>query len=71
MFEADPRVDEDTLAELNYSADANQGEEDEMDRQHSVNCAMQSTYLTHSPFFFADDAHLDNLRKSAMTFLKS
>ena len=35
-FEADPLTDEDILAEFNHSADANEGEEEEMDEDAIV-----------------------------------
>ena len=69
-FEADPLTDEDILAELNHSADANEEEEEEMDEDEIVIVDEQPKPQTQCELrlntfsFFADDAHLDNLRKS-------
>lgn len=74
-FEADPLTDEDILAELNHSADANEEEEEEMDEDEIVivdeppkppiQCELRYAISVLNTFsFFADDAHLDNLRKS-------
>ena len=74
-FEADPLTDGDILAEFNYSADANEGEEEEMDKDEIViveeppkpptQCELRHAISVINTFsFFSDDVHLDNLRKS-------
>ena len=74
-FEADPLTDEDILSEFNHSADANEEEEEEMDEDETVivdeppkpptQCELRHAIGVLNTFsFFADDAHLDNLRKS-------
>ena len=72
-FEADPLTDGDILAEFNYSADANEGEEEEMDKDEIViveEPPKPPTQLRHAISvintfsFFSNDVHLDNLRKS-------
>ena len=75
-FEADPLTDEDILAEFNHSADENEEEEEEeMDEDDIViadeppkppaQCELLHAIGVLNTFsFFADDAHLDNLRKS-------
>ncbi|PFX21915.1 Tigger transposable element-derived protein 4 [Stylophora pistillata] len=74
-FEADPLTDEDILAEFNHSADSNEEEEEEMDEDEIViideppkpptQCELRHAIGVLNTFsFFADDAHLDNLRKS-------
>ena len=74
-FEADPLTDEDILAEFNHSADANKVEEKEMDEDEIVivdeppkpptQCELLHVIRVLNTFsFFADDAHLNNLRKS-------
>ena len=73
--EADPLTDEDILSEFNHSADANEEEEEEMDEDETVivdeppkpptQCELRHAIGVLNTFsFFADDAHLDNLRKS-------
>ena len=74
-FEADPLTDGDILAEFNYSADANEGEEEEMDKDEIViveeppkpptQCELRHAISVINTFsFFSNDVHLDNLRKS-------
>ena len=75
-FEADPLTDEDILSEFTHSADANEEEEEEeMDEDETVivdeppkpptQCELRHAIGVLNTFsFFADDAHLDNLRKS-------
>ena len=73
-FEADSLTDEDILAEFNHS-DANVEKEDEMDNDEIVivdelpkpptQCELRHAISVLNTFsFFADDVHLDNLRKS-------
>ena len=74
-FQADPLTDEDILAEFNHSADANVEKEEEMDEDEIVivdeppkpptQCELRHAISVLNTFsFFADDVHLDNLRKS-------
>ena len=74
-FEADSLTDEDILAEFNHS-DANVEKEDEMDNDEIVivdeppkpptQCELRHAISVLNTFsFFADDVHLDNLRKSS------
>ena len=74
-FEAYPLTNEDILAEFNHSADANEEEEEGMDEDEIVivdqlpkpptQCELRHAISVLNTFsYFADDAHLDNLRKS-------
>ena len=73
-FETDSLTDEDTLAEFNHS-DVNVEKEEEMDDDEIVivdeppkpptQCELCHAISVLNTFsFFADDVHLDNLRKS-------
>ncbi|PFX28581.1 hypothetical protein AWC38_SpisGene6710 [Stylophora pistillata] len=75
-FEADPLTDEDILAEFNHSADLNEEEEEELDEDEIVivdeppkpptQCELRHAIGVLNTFsFFADDTHLDNLRKKS------
>ena len=72
-FVADLLTDEDILAEFNHSADVNEEEEEEIDEDEIVivdeppkpptQCELcQAIGMLNTFSFFADDAHLDNLR---------
>ena len=74
-FETDPLTDEDILSEFNHSADANEEEEEQMQKDETVivdklpklptQCELCHAIGVLNTFsFFDDDAHLDNLRKS-------
>ena len=80
-FEADPLTDEDILAQFNHSAVANAEEEEEMDEDEIVivdkapkpptQCELRHAIGVLNTFsFFADDVHLDNLRKSTRNISK-
>ena len=74
-FESDPLTDEDILSEFTHSSNTNEEEEEEMDEDEIVIvdeppkpptlCELRHAIGVLNTFsFFADDAHLDNLRKT-------
>ena len=84
-FEADPLTDEDIIiiAEFNHSEEANVEEEEEDEDEDGIvivdeppkpptQCALRHAIGVLNTFtFFADDVHLDYLRKSTRNILKS
>ena len=63
-FEADPLTDEDILSEFNHSADAKTGIVDEPPKPPKQRELHHAIDVLNTFSLFADDAHLDNLRKS-------